>query len=402
MGRVAGLVLLLSTTVGATVTLAPEPRSELLYSTKDPDCTKLFHTASDQLPFNVTRLRALVDGAEPDPSVRFVWSFKGDAFGTFAADEDLGPQNDLPLVTSMCGMFGNCALTGTTLTGYDRGTILYLAPKCADLGRNPTRPFVGGAVRVLVKAFRGRQKLGKAITSIGFGHNGATTLVVDGENGIGNQAGVLTGVIATYAATLQQPTGVPTPPVSYALSGDLVTATMAPGCVDPAFAACANVEQTGTQGTETMAATFDDDSALCDNIKIVVERCSPALHVDVVPRPRKAVYGDEPVEVSVILHNDSKPQGGLPACPFLLEGDTVECQSVLKAGKFTETKTMTFALPAPIRLAPGRSATVLSHSVDLLNLLKVPANLTDTYTVTVHIPRLSATAGLHYKIKPAR
>src|SRR5262249_49729591 len=140
MGWVAGLLLGLATPIGAAVSITAEPRTELLYSTtKDVDCTKLFGTPSDMLPFNIVRLRALVDGAAPDSSVRLQWSFKGTPFGELAADLDLGPTGNLPVVTAMCADFGNqCVLADTALQNYSHDTILFVAPTCDDLDRDPS------------------------------------------------------------------------------------------------------------------------------------------------------------------------------------------------------------------------------------------------------------------------
>jgi hypothetical protein len=350
-GWMLGLVLGLAAPVGAAVSIAPEPRTELLYSSKaDVDCTKLFKTASDVLPQNVVRLRALVDGAPADSSMHFAWSFKGQAIGRLAADEDLGPSGTVPLVTAMCANFGNaCLLSDGSLDTYAKDTVLYVAPACDEVDRNPAKRFGGGSVKLRVKGFQGKRKLGKAKVTIGFGHNGSATLSVDQKDGIGKPAGVVTGVVAEYEAAIQQPTGVADPPSTYTVSGDLGGGTLAAPC--PPYAACNLIEQTGTKGVSVLTAAFPDESALCDNIRVVVGTCSPDAKLDVITDPHRTVYdpanpSQSLVNVSVVLHNRSKAANGLPPCTFLLEGPgTATCEATLTAGDFRDSKTTSFSLP---------------------------------------------------------
>src|SRR6266446_479575 len=304
-----GFLVLVSTAASAAVSIVPAPRTELLYSTSTSvDCTKLHAIAdSTKLPFNIVRLQAQIDGATPDPSVRLQWSFKRKAFGALAADEDLGPMGNIPSVTAMCANFGDqCMLTGDQLSKYDRDTILYVAPTCTELQRDPSKPFKGGTVRIAVRAFSGRRKLGKATTTLGFGHEGSTTLFVsrfpDGkfEDGIGRTA-VVTYVNPIYAATVVQPQGVTNPPTRYSVSGGLGGFAMGPGCSLDDFAACQQFEQSGQKGIMTLATIFEQEvevdhdqntfeSALCDNISIVVALCNPDAKLEVIPSPKRSVY----------------------------------------------------------------------------------------------------------------
>jgi hypothetical protein len=75
------------------VTLVPEPRTELLYSTSKN--VGLHGAACDGVggPSIPRRpARVLNDGAPIDLStVKLQWSFKGKALGSLAADLDLGP-----------------------------------------------------------------------------------------------------------------------------------------------------------------------------------------------------------------------------------------------------------------------------------------------------------------------
>jgi hypothetical protein len=351
---VLGVFLMLATPAHAVLSIVPEPRTELLYTTKDIDCTMLHTMDSTQLPQNVVRLRAQMDGADIDPNaVRVQWSFKGAAAGMLAADLDFGPTGQLPTVTSMCADFGNqCLLSGDRLATYDEPTIFYVAPTCSSLGRDPTKPFVGGSVKIRVRAFSGKKKLGKADATIGFGRNGGATLFVENVSdefvdGIGKQAGVTTFVITDYAARIQQPrvsraAGVPG-------RGDLGS-PLTPGPCSMFPADACGGQQSGGQGTMLLTATFEDDSALCDNIKVVIATCSPDGNLEVIPKPKRTTYdpanpSQNLVDVTVRLHNTSKPQGGLPACPFFLRGNIATCSSTLKVADFTDTKSASFALP---------------------------------------------------------
>jgi hypothetical protein len=355
-----GLVPMLATAAPAAISIVAEARTELLYSTKDVDCTKLhMETDSSKLPMNVVRLRALMDGAAIDLStVQLHWSFKGEAVGTLAADLDLGPSGSQPTVTAMCANFGNeCLLTGDRLTEYDRDTIFYAAPTCDSLGRDPGKPFTGGTTKIRLKATVGRRKLGKADVTIGFGRNGGATLFVRDiagkfQDGIGRSAGVTTGVITDYAARIQQPTGEAKPPKTFQVSGDLGGKQLAPGaCVDFAADACDFIEQMGEKGTMLLTAAFEDDSAVCDNVRSVIAHCSAAGELDVIPKPKRATYdpanpSQNQVDLTVRLRNTSVAENGLPPCGFFLQGPGIaSCSSTVRVGEFTDTKTTSFSLP---------------------------------------------------------
>lgn len=351
------LVGLLATTASAVITIEPEPRSELLYSTsKDVDCTALHALPSAELPQNVVRLRALVDGAPVDPAaVTLQWSLRGKAVGTLAADLDLGPTGELPSVTAMCADFGNeCTLAAERLRTYDRDTIFWVAPTCEGVKRDPSRPFGGGTVKVRVKASQNGRKLGKADAVIGYGRNGAATLYVENTagdlvDGVGRDAAVTTYVITTYAARIAQPDGVAKPPETYDVSGDLGSVRLETPC-GGGFDACAALEQSGGGGTMLLTAAFEDDSALCDNISVVIAQCRPSGNIQIVPTPKRTRYdpadpSQQLVDVEVRLNNTSQPGDGLPACPFYLRGNIASCTSTLKVAGFTETKTTSFSLP---------------------------------------------------------
>src|SRR2546427_9064158 len=78
----------------------------------------------------------------------------------------------------------------------------------------------------------------------------------------------------------------------------------------------------------TLTLIFEDGSALCDNILVLVTTCSPTGRLDVIPTPKLAVYDpSDPsrsiVDLTVRLRNISQPKNGLPACNFLLRGANV-------------------------------------------------------------------------------
>lgn len=349
------LVLLGAARTWAAVSITVEPRTELLYSTsKDVDCTALHETDSANLPLNVVRLRALMDGAPIDTStVRLQWSFKGEAVGLLAADLDLGPTGSLPTVTAMCAEFGNqCALSGSELGTYAEDTIFYVAPTCDDLTRNPARPFGGGTAKIRVKAFAGKRKLGKADATVGFGRNGSATVYVYSGNGfvdgIGRPGGVTTGLLTTYAARVQQPSGVAKPPTEYSVSGDLGSVVLDQSCTG--YDACERLQQSGERGIMLLTASFEDGSALCDNIEVVIGHCSADGRLEVIPSPRRTTYdpanaSQSLVDLTVRLRNTSKAENGLPPCTFYLVGNIAQCSSTIKVGEFTDTKTAAFSLP---------------------------------------------------------
>ena len=63
---------------------------------------------------------------------------------------------------------------------------------------------------------------------------------------------------------------------------------------------------------------------------------------------------------------------------------------------------LNFPSGAEIDLAPGRSIDLVTGTAELRNKFKMPAMLTDTWTVNVHIPSLTVTKTLKYRIKGER
>lgn len=350
----------------AQVTLAelPPGRTELLYSTDDNvNCSELFktRTTGHNLPFNVVRLQAEVAGAPG--SVRYSWSMKP-AVGTLVADLDLGPQEQTPAIVGLCSDFGNeCVLTPDRLRFYNESSILWVAPTCDVLPDNTARAFRGGATRIKVKVTSGRRRLGQATAQVGFGRTGTVTLFVNPgfgpgfQNGIGKPNGVSVPVNPIFAASASPPVPGPgsvTPPgpgpvTQYALT-DMSGARVAlPTCRGAPFDACGEVILKGDVGPITMAAKFDDGSALCDKLFVRVIHCSAKPRLEVLPQPRRAEYDPDSsnsnVNLVVRLRNLSQPVGDLRACTFLLQGaDMLTCTAQLKVGQIKDTSNTRFGL----------------------------------------------------------
>jgi hypothetical protein len=340
------------------VSLSPS-RTDLLYSTDaNPDCSALFEIKDDtKLPFNVVRIRVLVDNASPTRPLGYRWSIRKPV-GILAADLDLGPGEQTPDVSGMCADFGNaCVLTEDRLRFYSEPSILWIAPTCRELPTDTSQPFHGGVVRIRVKVSDGRRRLGTATVAIGFGRNGSVTLFVNDlagkfENGLRKRE-VATGFDASFAAKLSPPTLAPGPGpvVTYDIdNGGGGSASLAPGCSIVGFDACERIDYPSAgRFLASVIAKFDDGSALCDNLNVRVVKCSPAGQVEIIPRPKLATYDParpgSTVDLTVRLHNKSQAQGGLPACPFGLRGENVlSCSESVKVGGVTDSRTTTFDL----------------------------------------------------------
>jgi hypothetical protein len=347
---VGALLLLLGVHAEAAVTLTAS-RSELLYSGgADPDCAALHATMDDTLlPLHVVRLRAVADGADPG-GVRYRWSMPRPQVGTLAADLDLGPEEQTAAIRGLCAEFGNaCILTPDKLPFYNQPTILYLAPTCDALPTRTERAYRGGAVKLRVKATEGGRKLGKAVTSVGFGRTGSIVLYSDGENGIGKPGGVLSDIQPFFSATVN-PEG-PLPPVKGIEfdNGSAASTTVPPdGCVGlrgvPYDACTSDLLYTRAgRFTAVVREKFEDGSALCDNLTVRVGTCEAAPRVEILTTPRRKLYTDgETVRLRVRLHNRSPRAGG---CNFLLTGGSVlTCESTVEIGGTEDTRTTVFDL----------------------------------------------------------
>jgi hypothetical protein len=367
--RVPRLVAVLVTCAVAAGHAAPSqaavvltaPRTELLYSSDtDVDCSELFKIRDPApLPRNVARITAVVTGATDPSQVRVRWFLPRPETGVLAADLNLGPQDQTSAVTGMCADFGNaCVLTEDRLRFYREQSILWVAPTCADLPKNTSRPFRGDTVRIRAKAFEGKRRLGRATITLGYGRDGSVTLyawdgrVRDGalvmDDGIGKSS-VGVPLNAFFGAR-------PTPPADAGPIADYVfdngagEATVDPGCfvsTTVPLAGCADIDyHADGRFFATVAARFADKSALCDAVTTSVRNCSGDLRLDVLPRPRRDVYTvTEPIDLVVRVTNISKPTERLPACGIGLEGvGMLSCVEEFKTEGVEDTRTTTFAL----------------------------------------------------------
>ena len=353
----------------AAVTLTAA-RTELLYSSSsNVDCSSLFKLDDAALPFYATRLRVNVDNPPPGVPLGFHWSLpKKSSAGIPAADLDLGPSDETSAIDGMCADFGNtCILTGKKLTFYSEPRLLFIAPTCDVLPSNTSRQFHGGVTPIRVKVTAGRRKLGQATARIGWGRNGAVKLFAwNGDltnsgarvlkDGLGSRNAVGVPLNVVFGATAEAPVPAPGPITAFKFDNHGgASATVGPGCdigTVPSVDACAEVDYM-SMGTflPTVAAEFDDGSALCDNMTVHVLLCSGDLRLDVTPKPKLAVYDPAKpnrsiVELVVRLTNTSKARGNLPACPFEFRGANVlSCAEALKVGRIKDAKTTQFDLP---------------------------------------------------------
>jgi hypothetical protein len=364
--EVLALLVAHASPAGAVVS-ASAARTELLYSSEaDIDCSKLFKITDDlKLPRNVARIRAVASGARDPAQVRFRWSMQRKGAGTLAADLDLGPLDQTSAVSGMCADFGNaCSLTEDRLRFYDEPSILWVAPTCGILPTNTSKPYRGGTVKIGVKAFEGRRRLGRATVTLGFGRDGTVTLFAwNGrlrddrlvmEDGIGkSQVGVPVNVL--FGATTAPPADAPGPIKDFVFdNGGGGKATVDPGCSIPTTVpldACETVPY-GADGRfrPTVAARFEDKSALCDAMTTTVNNCHGDIRIDAIPDPKRSIYdANDPsrstVHLIVRVTNTSKPGNDLPACNLFFEGAGVlSCQEEFKAGELEDKKNTTFAL----------------------------------------------------------
>ncbi len=120
----------------------------------------------------------------------------------------------------------------------------------------------------------------------------------------------------------------------------------------PGFDGCGEVDfPSAGRFILTLTLIFEDGSALCDNILVLVTTCSPTGRLDVIPTPKLPVYDpSDPsrsiVDLTVRLRNISQPKNGLPACNFLLRGANVlTCKAAIKVGSAKDTASTSFDLP---------------------------------------------------------
>ena len=333
------------------VSLTAAPRSDLLFSAgEDPDCTMLSATADDQLPFHVVRLHALVDGASPAEGTRFQWSLPQPQIGTLAADEPLGPEEQTSAIRGLCAEFGNaCVLTADKLPFYSKSTVLWIAPDCNSLPTKTVKNFPGGSVRIRVRAFEGKKKLGKGTVSVGYGRVASVVLYANGQNGVGRPDGVGVDILPQFSSVANT-NGLALPAIESIGfdNGDTGFTEIQPApCVvngiDMDVCTSDLIYTHAGRFVATVTEKFVDGSALCDNIGTRVGTCeaAPKLQVTTNPKRKNFASGDA-VALKVRLINASPKKGG---CNFLLTGSNVlTCVENLNVGGTKDSRTTVFDL----------------------------------------------------------
>jgi hypothetical protein len=350
------LIALSSQAEAARLTVTAS-RTEALYSqTAEPDCSALSKIAGPDLPFYVVRLSV----AQPvtDGSVRYRWSEPSPAVGVFAADLDLGPDDETRLIRSFSAELGNaCVLTGEALALYDRPTILWIAPTCDVLPKDTTRPYRGDRVRFAVQALSGKRRVGRGSVTVGYGHLASTTMLVadppfdNFRDGHGKPDGEKIFINPAFGATVDlqsQAQGQTLPTVKqYNFdSGSGGTVVDTPPCQDfPAaggLAACA-VSPLYTSGGKHLAslqADMNDGSALCDKLTVNVRVAPLSVELDVSTSPSTAsafIPGD-PTRGSPLLRVRAKNTSPTDIGGILFTGNLLRCETQAKVSGTTLTR----------------------------------------------------------------
>ncbi len=331
-------------------------RSEILYAqTAEPDCTDLANRGlpgKPDLPLHVVRLS--VEQPVTDGSVRYQWSEPAPAVGVFAADLDLGPDDQTRLIRSFCAELGNaCVLTGEALALYDRPTILWVAPTCDVIPKDTTRPYRGDRVRFAVRAFQGKRRVGRGSVEVGYGRLASTTLLVADppyvsfRDGHGKSDGEKTFLNVAFGAAVD--------PMGQTLTvtkvnfdpGESGKVSDVPPCDDPdingtGLIACddSTLYDTGGKHTAKLQVDLDDGSALCDNLTVNVRVSPHSIELDVSTTPKSSVFipGD-PTRGSPALRvraRNTSPDvigGGV-----LFTGNVLSCETEAKVGGTTLTR----------------------------------------------------------------
>ncbi len=330
--------------------LTAAPRSDLLFSSgEDPDCTDLSAKADGELPYHVVRLRVLVDGAPLD-GARYQWSVPQPEVGTLAADLPLGPEEQTSAIRGLCAEFGNaCVLTADKLPFYNEPTILWIAPDCDSLPQKTTTNFAGGTVRVRVRAFEGRRKLGKATVSVGYGRIASVVLYADGQTGVGRPDGIGVDILPQFSSIAN--TNSLALPATESIgfnNGDTASTEIQPAActvngIDMDVCTSDLIYTRAGRFVASVTQKFVDGSALCDNITTRVGTCeaAPKLQVTTTPKRKNFASGEE-VQLRVRLVNASPRNGG---CNFLLTGSNVlTCVEDLDVGGTKDSRTTVFDL----------------------------------------------------------
>ena len=330
------------------LSLTAVPRTDLLYSAgEDPDCSDLSAKTDDELPLHVVRLRAVVDGA-PVEGARYVWSLPKPEVGTLAADLPLGPEEQTSAIRGLCAEFGNaCVLTADKLPFYNLPTVLWIAPDCGSLSKKTSRNFAGGTVRIRVRAFDGKRKLGKASVAVGYGRTASVVLYANGQTGVGRPDVVAVDILPQWSS-VASPNGIVFPEIESiafdngdAASTEIEPATCTVDGVDMDVCTSDLIYTRSGRFLATVTEKFVDGSALCDNITTRVGSCAAAPKLQVTTEPKRKIFASgEQVHLRVRLVNDSPRDGG---CNFLLTGSNVlTCVEDLDVGGTKDSRTTVF------------------------------------------------------------
>jgi len=331
-------------------------RTEALYSqTDEPDCTDLSKRGTPgnpDLPFHVVRLS--VDSPVTDGSVRYQWSEPSPAAGVFAADLDLGGDDQTRLIRSLCTELGNaCVLTGEALALYDRPTILWVAPTCDKLPDDTTRAFPGDRVRFDVRAFRGKQRAGKGSVTVGYGRlASATMLVADGpyqdfRNGNGKPDGEKIFINPAFGAIVDRKGQEIPAATEFSFdtggAGDVSDTSPCEEFPGAGLEACvfSPLYDSGGKHTAVLNVNLEDGSALCDKLTVNVRTAPLSFELEVTTQPSPAAFvpGD-PVKGNPLLRvrarNTSEPGKGHG---IVFVGNVLTCETEAKVSGTTLTRT---------------------------------------------------------------
>ena len=348
-----GVLLVLVLGVGATadakrVTVTPS-RADLLYAqTQSPDCTELSKAADGALPLYVVRIRATPPVGVPPSEVRYEWQLPVPNVGAFAADLDLGPDEEASVVKTLCADVGNeCLLTAEQLAVYNQPTILWVAPTCEVLPSNTSTQYRGASVRLGVRAFRGKRRIGRGKTSVSYGRLGSLTLLVADpggqyRDGIGKPGGEKIFINPTFGVRFD-PSGATLPAVkAYDLdSGGGGAVILQEGCgSDPTLTACTDPNDilytAGGKQLATVSAELGDGSALCDKLTVDIRTTTITAALEVTASPAGPYKPGESVDLRVRLRNTSPPGSN---GNILLAGQVLSCVTEVQVGASTLSKT---------------------------------------------------------------
>jgi hypothetical protein len=353
-GRTIGVALAVgmvfaSPALSARITVTAS-KTQLLYSqSASPDANELSKVADAQLPLFVVRLTATPPPGVPPDQVRFQWKSPAPDAGLLAADVDLGATGQASVERTLCANVGNeSILTAEQLPVYGLPTILWFAPTCDSLPDNTAKAFNGARVRFEAQAFLGNRRLGKGAVSVDYGRLATVALLVsDSPNqpfrdGIGKPGGEKIFIDPAFGVRLDT-RGATLPPIDrYVIdSGESDTGSATQCAFDASLAACTPpgeiLYSAGGKFVASVRGEVSDGSALCDKLTVNVRTTTISSKLDVTTSPKGPTFAaGSSVNLRVKLHNTSPPGSG---GSILLLGNILDCQTDVKVGKSTLSKT---------------------------------------------------------------